>query len=661
MDFFEEQDLARKRTFRLVLLFGIAVVGVSAAVYALGLAVSYWIGIDTSGVNYMVGRYDNLGQSSWALWNPTVFMVTVGSTLILIGLGSLYKTAQLRSGGAAVAQALGGRRVDPDSTKLDERRLLNVVEEMSIASGVPVPDVYVLDDESGINAFAAGNTTSDAVIGVTQGTLQLLRRSELQGVVAHEFSHILNGDSRLNVRAIGLLHGIFLLALIGRLIMHGARGSRREGASLAIVGLALLGIGSIGVLFGRMIQSAISRQRELLADASAVQFTRDTDGLVGALKKIGGAQAHSYLGTPNADEASHIFFSEAINRLRMVRGLFRTHPPLGDRIRKLQPHWDGDFPEVELPGIAHSMSSPPDVPAHPVSAFADAPTRVAVDDAVGHIGAPRPRQIAHARSIHASLPERWVHAVHQAPMAQAMVFGLLLAQDEVLRGNEIRALAELTDAATADLALRFHSEAGDRSSAQKIALVDMAMPVLRNLSRQEYERFDRVVRALIESDRRVELFEYTLSRMIQRHLARHFDVEGFPPVRYRALRILLPDLRVLLSTLARVGTRSPDEAASAIAAGATALQLHRKHLSLLPAEACTLADVDRALDRYAQASPALKKSLMLACAAVVMADQRVTDREAELIRAIGDAIDCPVPPFVASEDQDGDPLRLRDR
>lgn len=658
MDFFEEQDLARRRTFRLALLFGLAVVGVSAAVYALGLGVYYWVGTDAAGVSYMAGRYDDLGPRAWSLWNPTVFMVTVGSTLVLIALGSLYKTAQLRSGGAAVARALGGRRVDPDSTRLDERRLLNVVEEMSIASGVPVPDVYVMDDESGINAFAAGNTTSDAVIGVTQGTLQLLRRSELQGVVAHEFSHILNGDSRVNVRSIGLLHGIFLLALVGRLIVHGARGSRREGASLAVVGLALLGIGSIGVLFGRMIQSAISRQRELLADASAVQFTRDTDGLVGALKKIGGAQAHSYLGTPGADEASHIFFSEAINRLRMMRGLFRTHPPLGDRIRKLEPHWDGQFPEVALPGIAHGMSSPPDAPAPAISAFAEAPTESAVDDAIGHIGAPRPREVAHARSIHASLPERWVHAVHQAPMAQAMVFGLLLAQDEVLRGNEIRALAELTDAATADLALRFHSEAGDRSSAQKIALVDMAMPALRNLSHEEYERFDRVLRALIESDRRIELFEYTLSRMIRRHLARHFEAEGPPPVRYRALRTLLPDLRVLLSTLARAGNRSAEEAARAVASGAAVLQLRDQHLPLLSSEACTLSAVDRALDRYAEAAPALKRSLMLACAAVVMADQRVTDRETELIRAIGDAIDCPVPPFVASEDRDGDQQRL---
>ncbi|MGB5810058.1 MAG: M48 family metallopeptidase [Polyangiales bacterium] len=657
MDFFEEQDLARKRTFRLALLFGFAVIGVSAAVYALGMAVYNWFGLDTAGVGYVTGRYDQVTIGGIALWEPMVFVVTVGSTLLLIVLGSLYKTAQLRDGGASVARSLGGRRVDPDSTKLDERRLLNVVEEMAIASGLPVPDVYVLDDESGINAFAAGKTTSDAVIGVTHGTLQLLRRSELQGVIGHEFSHILNGDSRLNVRAIGLLHGIFLLALIGRLMLHGSRGSRREGNGAALVGVGLLAIGSIGLLFGRMIQSAISRQRELLADASAVQFTRDIDGLVGALKKIGGAQTHSYLRTPGADEASHIFFSNAIRRLRMFQGLFRTHPPLGDRIRKLQPHWDGEFPEVALPSIAHSMSSPPDLLAEPLSAFAEAPSAASIDDAVDRIGAPRPRQIAHARAIHASLPDGWVHAVHQPPMAQAMVFGLLLAQDEVLRGSEIRAVADLTDSPTADLALRFHSEAGDRSSAQKIALVDMAMPALRSLSLDEYHRFRDVVQALIESDRRIALFEYTLSRMIQRHLARHFESTGPKPVQSRTLRALLPDLCVLLSTLAWVGSKSANDAAEALGAGGQLLQLGDPHLTLLPTDQCTLSAVDHALNRYEAATPTLKKSLMRACAAVVIADKHVTDREAELIRAIGDAIDCPVPPFVASEHQDGNTQR----
>jgi Zn-dependent protease with chaperone function len=650
MDFFEEQALARKRTLRLVLLFALAVLGVVVAVYLL-LMILYTAGAtDSAGVAYVTGDYDRVGTLVLSFWNPGVLLFALGSTILVIGLGSLYKIAQLRDGGPAVALSLGGRKVDPDSTRLEERRLLNVVEEMAIASGVPVPEVYVLDREPGINAFAAGNTTSDAVIGVTHGTLQLLRRDELQGVIAHEFSHVLNGDSRINVRAIGLLHGIFLLALIGRFLTRGSmRSGKKGGGGVALVGLGLLAIGSIGVFFGRMIQSSMSRQREFLADASAVQFTRDTDGLVGALKKIGGAGRRSYLDTPQADEASHIFFSDAIRRLRLFAGLFRTHPPLGDRIRKLEPHWDGEFTEVGLPDIAVGMSTPPDAPDGQATAFAEAPTEEAVSQSIAHIGSPRPEQIAFARSLHAALPELWIHAVHQAPMAQAMLFGLLLAQDEVLRGAELMRVAELTDPQTADLTLRFHSEAGDRSSAEKIALVDMAMPTLRGLSVDEYERFREVLDALMQSDRRIDLFEYTLGRMIQRHLARQFEGAGPAAVRHRSLRALLPDVRVLLAALARVGSRTEEEAERAFRHGAHALQLKGSAGAIPPATECTLALVDQALQRYDAAAPALKRGLMLACAATVMADDTVTDREAELIRAIGDALDCPVPPFVQSE------------
>jgi Zn-dependent protease with chaperone function len=555
--------------------------------------------------------------------------------------------ARLRDGGAAVALSLGGRKVDPDTTRLDERRLLNVVEEMAIASGIPAPEVYVLDGEAGINAFAAGRTTSDSVIGVTHGTLQVLRRQELQGVVAHEFSHVLNGDARINMRAIGLLHGIFLVSLIGRFLLHGSRGTRRkDGAAMVLTGLGLLLIGSVGVLFGRMLQSAISRQRELLADASAVQFTRNPDGLLGALKKIGGAS--SVLRTPNADEASHIFFSEAMRRLRLFAGLFRTHPPLADRIRKLEPGWDGEYPDVRLPRIADGLSTPPDAPAENLAAFADAPSEEAVAESIQHIGAPRRTQVEYAHSLHAALPENWMHAVHQAPMAQAVAFGLVLSKDQFARATELVELAERTDETTAELALRFHAESVDLRSAEKIALVDVLIPTLRGLSKAEYQRFDAALDALIESDGRIDLFEYTLSRMLRRHLARAFEGEGPTPVRIRSLRTLLPDARVLLSTLARVGSRSEEQAARAYRHGAQVLQLRDESTELLPKKSCTLQAVDEALERYDSATPALKKSLMLACAATIMADDEITDREAELVRAIGDGLDCPVPPFVTS-------------
>ncbi|MGD8607020.1 MAG: M48 family metallopeptidase [Myxococcales bacterium] len=649
MDFFEEQALARKRTVRLVILFALAVIGVMLAVYILAMFV-YSVAIqDTTGVAYMVGRYESMGRVHASWWDPAVFSFAVGATSLVVGLGSLYKTAQLRDGGSALALALGGRKMDSDASKLEERRLLHVVEEMAIASGVPAPEIYVLEREPGINAFAAGKTASDAVIGVTHGTLHLLRRQELQGVIAHEFSHILNGDSRINMRSVGLLHGIFVLALVGRFLLRGSTtSSRKQSGGLALVGLGLLVIGSLGVLFGRMIQSAISRQRELLADASAVQFTRDTEGLVGALKKIGGATSRSYLRAPEADEASHIFFSEAIRRMRLFSGLFRTHPRLEERIRKLEPQWDGRFTEVSLPQIADGMSTPPGAPAEDVTAFAEAPSEEAVSHAIHHVGNPRPEQMALARSLHAAIPEHWLRAVHQAPMAQAVVFGLLLANDEVLRGHQLVTLQELTDGQTADLALRFHAEAAIQPSAQKIALVDMAIPTLRSLSVEEYERFRRTLHALIAEDQRVDLFEYALSRMIRRHLGRYFEGVGSTPVRFRSLKRLLPDARVILATLARAGNRAEEDAQRAFRQGVKTLQIQGSAKAILPSGECTLAAVDEALKRYDAATPVLKKNLMLACAATVMADDDVTDREAELLRAIGDGLDCPVPPFVQS-------------
>jgi Zn-dependent protease with chaperone function len=654
MDFFEGQDLARRRSTQLTLLFSLAVVGVCAAVYALALLV--WHGLFAGpGAAVITGRYDAIEPLGFRAWQPEVFFWSVGSTLLLISLGTLYKSAQLRSGGGAVAQALGGRRVDPASTVPEERRLLNVIEEMAIASGTPVPEVYLLDQEIGINAFAAGKTPSDAAIGVTRGTVQLLARDELQGVIAHEFSHIFNGDSRLNLRALGLLHGVFLVALLGRLILRGARySSRKEGAGGVTIGLGLLLIGSIGVFFGRLIQAAISRQREILADASAVQFTRDPDGLAGALKKIGGLATGSYLKVPQADEASHMFFSNGVRRLPLFSSLFRTHPPLEERIVRLQPHWDGEFPEVQLPSIgaglgeqAQEQASGEQEPS--LSGFVERPSAAEVRQALEHIGQPRPEEIVAARGMHAGVQESWVAAAREQREAQALVFGLLLGRDRAQARQEAAVLERRTDARTVALAERFAEETRGRPSAEKIALVDIAIGTLRGLSAPEYRRFIDAMDAMIRRDGRVDLFEYAISACIRRHLGRYFDHLGQTPIRFRKLKDLLPDTELLLSTLARLGARSDEQAQRAFEAAAQALGLGPATLSFRPPAECTLQAVELALLRYDAATPALKKSLMRACGASVIADERVSDREAELIRVIGDSIDCPVPPFVGSQ------------
>ncbi|MCL4797761.1 MAG: M48 family metallopeptidase [Bryobacteraceae bacterium] len=329
MDFFEHQDKARKNTKLLVVYFVLALVCIIASVYIASLTIFY-------------GAEQQAGEPArdLVLWDPGLFLKVVLGTLGVVVLGSLYKTAVLRKGGSAVAESLGGRLVDSNTTNPDERKLWNVIEEMAIASGVPVPKIFVLDNEAGINAFAAGHSPSDAAIGVTRGCMTLLNRDELQGVIAHEFSHILNGDMRLNLRVMGVIFGILCLAVIGRILLY-SRGRGRDKNPMMLLGLALIVIGAIGVFFGRLIQAALSRQREFLADASSVQFTRNPAGLSGALQKIGGAG--SQLESPHTAEASHMFFGNGLSKPFL--GMLATHPPLDERIRAIDPGWDGRFRE----------------------------------------------------------------------------------------------------------------------------------------------------------------------------------------------------------------------------------------------------------------------------------------------------------------------------
>ena len=341
-DFFERQDITRRNTGRLVLLFVLAVIAIMVSIYLLLAATMGYL-----------NQNPETGAIDWSLANDLQLVgIAVVGTLVVVGGGALFKTAQLRGGGRVIAEELGGRRLNPDTSVSGERQLLNVVEEMAIASGTPAPPVYLLDEEGGINAFAAGFTINDAVIGVTRGAVERLSRDELQGVIAHEFSHILNGDMCLNIRLIGFLYGILIIGMLGYFMLRVSafssyrhRRSSRDSSPLALLalGAGLMVVGFLGTFFGNLIKAGVSRQREFLADASAVQFTRQPAGIAGALKRIGGFLSGSTVQSPNAPEANHMFFGKATSGLS---GLFATHPPLADRIRKLEPSWNGQFAEA---------------------------------------------------------------------------------------------------------------------------------------------------------------------------------------------------------------------------------------------------------------------------------------------------------------------------
>lgn len=582
-------------------------------------------------------------RDAHSFWNPTLFEgVALGTVLVVMG-GSLTKMAALRQGGSAVADMLGGRPVNTNTSEPDERKLLNVVEEMAIASGIPVPQVYLLENEEGINAFAAGTSVDDAVVGVTRGCMTLLNRDELQGVIAHEFSHILNGDMRLNLRLIGLVFGIFCLAQVGRILLQSSsrrsRGNRKESNPLPLLGFALLVIGSIGVFFGRLIKSAVSRQREFLADAAAVQFTRNPMGLAGALKKIGGYTAGSRIEDAHAEEVSHLFFSNGL-----ASSWMSTHPPLDDRIRRLDPAFDGKFAAVLPP-------KPPEVESYLAERFTAAPKRLQsaeplrVESVAQLVGTPTPNQIAYAANFRDELPQVLQAAAHEPMSAVALVYGLLLSSNEQQRAIQWKELQSSAEPGMCAEVKRLAPELSRLQLEYRLPLVQLALPALARLSPKQYLEFERNLQHLIQSDQEVDLFEYALQKVVRRHLDVRFRVRPPPVVQFYSLKPLLPDCAVLLSILAHSGHEDPVQAQKAFANGAQRFGSGNQ-IEMLDISSCGLGEVDRALNRLAQASPAIQKAVIEACARAVATDNVIQVYEAELLRAIGDSLNCPIPPFI---------------
>ena len=666
MDFFSYQEAARKKTGLILFYFAAAVVLIVIAVY---LAVSAALSL---------GAMDGGPRRGPPLvFDPRLFPWVAGGTLGLITLGSLYRIAQLRSGGAAVAQMLGGRLVNPDTQDLDERVLLNVVEEMAVASGVPVPPVYLLEREKGINAFAAGFTPNDAVVGVTRGAIETLSRDELQGVIAHEFSHILNGDMRLNVRLIGVLHGILLLAIVGmQLIRSAPHSSRRDGkgggamAVLMLVGVGLAVIGSVGVFFGRLIKAAVSRQREFLADASAVQFTRNPPGLAGALKKIGGWSAGARVTNAKAEEASHMFFGNALRG--SLAAWTSTHPPLLARIKRIEPSFDGTYPEVAR--LARSVGE-----LQPLEAAEGLQRQAAAirsrretaagagigatafgfqpETAVASVGAPATEHVDYAAALIAAVPEALREGVRDPLGALAAVLGLLLSADPKVRRAQTDDLARHAGQHVLRELERLQPLVDSLAAETRLPLVESVLPALQRLSPAQYQGFRESVRRLVEADAQISLFEYALQRVLLENLAPRFERRPPRRVRFRDLPPLLPACSQLLSLLAYAGEREEGSAQSAFAQGAAALDRDGRRPELLARDDFAVAQVDEALERLAEAAPLLKRDVLDACARCIGADGKITVPEAELLRVIALSLDCPMPPLAAAFAALREPMR----
>jgi len=526
------------------------------------------------------------------------------------------------------------------------------VEEMALASGVPVPPVFLLNEEKGVNAFAAGFSPSDAVVGITRGCAEQLSRDQLQGVVAHEFSHILNGDMRLNLRLIGVLHGILVMGLVGReLLRLAGRGGGRSRSNkdsgmayLLLIGLAFMVVGFVGLFFGNLIKAAVSRQREYLADASAVQFTRNPGGIAGALKRIGAALFGSKLLSPRAAEASHMYFAEGLT------SMFATHPPLDDRIRRLEPQWDGNFPPA-LPADAVVGFAAQDA-AGLVGEQAEVdldlrsrrvPVQV-VEHAAEQVGNPTEIHREYVHELLAGMPPAVVDAAHEPYGARALVYASLLDRDADIRANQLRMLENIAEPDVFELTLRLTKDVSGLDVRGRLPLVDMTLPALRALSPAQYKEFIHAFDQLVKADRRLGLFEWALHQILRRHLRPQFEPVRPKPIRYYGLQRLSEPCSVLLSTLARASQHDDQ-----VAFNEGACLLSEVPLQLLPPESCGLDDLDRALHELAQVAPKLRSRLVDACAASICADSSVNIAEAELLRAICDMLDCPMPPLLPGQ------------
>jgi Zn-dependent protease with chaperone function len=643
MNFFRHQDEARKATKRLVLYFGLAVVAIVLSVHLAGSFFFFWVQSSAQG-----------GFSWWSLDRLVFF---AGGTLLIVVAGSFYKMWRLSEGGHTVARLLGGRPINPNTSDPLERRVLNVVEEMAIAAGLPVPTVYLLDQETGINAFAAGFTPQDAVIGVTRGTLTLLKREELQGVIAHEFSHIFNGDMSLNLKLMGVLHGILVIALIGYFILRasvrGSSSSRKGGAAavLPLAGLALVVIGYVGVFFGRLIKSAVSRQREFLADASAVQFTRNPEGVSGALKKIGGLELGSLIMNPNAEQASHFFFSDGkLGKVRMAfSGLthfdfLATHPPLPERIRRVDPRWDGTFPAVDA-------TSPPDLSREPRAQAKERAKKVfdvLPAQLVALIGTLDQAHLSYARTLLSGIPERVRTAVHDPSGARAVVLALLASGDVAVRDKQRQSLESSNDELLMSDVEELSPLLESAPRETRLPLIDLALPSLRRLSPAQYQVFMEQVRAFIRADRQIDLFEFTLTHILERHLGPTFETKRAPTAQFYALPALRKECAVLLSAVAHAGHKDALTAGRAFSEGAK--ELSGVQLDFVARDGAGLVGVRDALEKTARIAPKLKQELMRALIATVAYDGKVTAGEGEVLRAISDALGLPMPPFLPGQE-----------
>ena len=635
MDFFTRQEQARRKSFFLILLYLAAVAAITAFFNLVALAVARLFGF---------GHLSDTG----------VFIVSA-VVLGAIAWGTLRRYLQLREGGVALAELLGAREIEFATDNADERKLRNVTEEMAIASGTPMPALYLLERERGINAFVAGYRPGDTVLVVTRGALENLGRDELQGVIAHEFSHIFYGDMRINLYLMALLSGITVIGESGSNLME--RSGRQALSQVGtvpkdrihgfhlypiLVGGALAILGYIGVFCARLIKAAISRQRELLADAAAVQFTRERSGLATALYKIQTYPRGTWLGSRYAEEVSHLCFVPSLYHLFTFGRLLATHPPTEQRIRAIDKYFFIKLRAAERDGKA----DPGIAPTHAVTMVPDIDPALAVlglsAAAVSSIGNPGPAHLRYARKMQKDIDDEVLDAIHSPHAAAEVVYALLLSKNRAtLEAGGVLLKQHLEDAALGRIE-QYRALLKKDLVKVRLPLLDLALPALKKLTPVQRENFLKLTRGLIEADGKTGLFEYAVQVLLDKHLLR--KAHGGRGRQLHQFAGVRAELGLLLALVARTSGGDTVEIRQLYAA-----TFKRLDDGPLPSvEKTGLDALEHALQRLDRLSAMLKKKLIQACADCILADQKVEPAEFEVLRIVCEALDCPMPPLIGT-------------
>ena len=648
MDFYSRQAAARGQTRWLIFAFIVALLAVALA-------------LDFVLFTFLAGRSVGYGLSAldYARANPQQVVLCTLLVMGVLGLASLYKSMELRGGGGVVARSLGGVPVSSDTADLKRKRLLNVVEEMAIASGVPMPEVYVLEQEPGINAFAAGHTPANAAVTVTQGALDRLSRDELQGVIGHEFSHVLNGDMRLNVQLMGWIFGLFVIGLIGRVILQVSPRNRRNSGGLVALGFAVMVLGYIGLMAGRILQAAVARQRERLADASGVQFTRNPQGLKGALVKIAALPAGSALVAADAEQAAHMFFAEGLSRV------FATHPPILERIRELDPHFD----PRELEAAAAEPDQDPtaaEVAGHgggagqgvasqagagvlggaglglPLGAAAAGVGLGAASHFATQVGRPDMAHIVHAQAVRLALPQPVRELTESPGGAQALVIALLISSDPLVRDQQLAMLSKSANAASLAVIQRVIPLAQALDPMLRLPALQRSFPALRRSTVPQRKALGQLATQLIHADARIDVFEFCLAKLLETLLNDELDATA--PHGTVTLEGAVSEISLLFCVLAQIGTQDERTARESYEVGiSTVLPMRRPPYT---AVADWPQKLSAALPRLEQLHPFAKKAVIEGLVKTIANDEVLMEEEAELLRTVCALLHCPLPPLL---------------